>query len=113
MFRSGCWRSATSLVAALYPMVSKRRRARQRAASPQQRGRDHRRFSVVTERYDSGWGKPAGHLEAVLRPGTTDLADTWAQACGLVAKVMVAVAEEREDIAPAYWEAGSHATCEI
>jgi hypothetical protein len=32
---------------------------------------------------------------------------TCAQAYGLVAKVMVAAAEEREDIAPAYWEAGS------
>ena len=38
-------------------------------------------------------------------PWTPDLADTWAQAYGLVAKVMVAAAEEREDIAPAYWEA--------
>ena len=46
-------------------------------------------------------------------PWTPDLADTWAQAYGLVAKVMVAAAEEREDIAPAYWEAGSRATCEV
>jgi hypothetical protein len=46
-------------------------------------------------------------------PWTPDLADTWAQAYGLVAKVMVAAAEEREDIAPADWEAGSHATCEV
>ena len=29
-------------------------------------------------------------------PWTPDLADTWAQAYGLVAKVMVAAAEERE-----------------
>jgi hypothetical protein len=36
------------LVAALCPVVSKRRRARQRGASSQQPGRDHRRFSVVT-----------------------------------------------------------------
>ncbi|HKX15713.1 MAG TPA: hypothetical protein VJN19_11005 [Propionibacteriaceae bacterium] len=46
-------------------------------------------------------------------PWTPDLADTWAQVYGVVAKVMVAAAEEREDIAPAYWEAGSHATCEV
>ena len=46
-------------------------------------------------------------------PWTPDLAYTWAQAYGLVAKVMVAAAEECEDIAPAYWEAGSHATCEV
>ena len=42
-------------------------------------------------------------------PWTPDLADTWAQAYGLVAKVMVAAAEVCEDIAPTYWEAGSHA----
>jgi hypothetical protein len=46
-------------------------------------------------------------------PWTPDLADTWAQTHGLVTKVMVAAAEEREDIAPAYWEAGSRATCEV
>jgi len=36
---------------------------------------------------------------------TPDLADTWAQAYGLVAKVMVAAAEQHEEIAPASWEA--------
>ena len=34
-----------------------------------------------------------------------DLADTWAQAYGVVAKVMVAAAEQHEDVAPASWEA--------
>ena len=34
-------------------------------------------------------------------------------ACGLVAKVMVAAAQEREDIAPAHWEAASHARCGV
>jgi hypothetical protein len=33
-------------------------------------------------------------------PWTPDLADTWAQAYGLVAKVMVAAAEECVDTAP-------------
>jgi hypothetical protein len=46
------------LVAALCPVVSKRRRARQRGAPHQQLRRTRRRFSVVTERYNSGWGKP-------------------------------------------------------
>jgi hypothetical protein len=69
---------------------------------------------MVTERYNSGWGKPAGHLEAVPRAcHGLPIWPTWAQAYGLVAKVMVAAAEEREDLAPAYWEAGSHATCEV
>ncbi len=34
-----------------------------------------------------------------------ELADTWAQAYGLIAKVMVAAAEQHEDVAPAYWQA--------
>ena len=36
---------------------------------------------------------------------TPELADTWAQAYGVVAKVMVAAAEQHEDVAPAWWEA--------
>ena len=34
-----------------------------------------------------------------------ELADTWAQAYGLIAKVMVASAEQHEDVAPAFWQA--------
>ena len=51
------------LVAALCPVVSKRRRARRRGALPQQLRRDHRYFSV-TERYNSGWW---GSLLATLK----------------------------------------------
>ena len=76
------------LEAARVPWVSKRRRARLRGAPPQQLGRDHRRFSVVPERYNNGWGKPAGHLEAVPRAWTPHLAATWRQAYGFIAKVV-------------------------
>ena len=34
---------------------------------------------------------------------TPHLADTWAQAYGVVAKVMVAAAEQHEEVAPASW----------
>lgn len=75
---------------------------------------DHRRFSIVTESYNSGWGSLlATSKRSSGMPWTPDLADTWAQAYGLVAKVMVAAGEEREDIAPACREAVSHATCEV
>jgi hypothetical protein len=80
----------------------------------QQLGRDHRRFSVVTERFNSGWRKPAGHLEAVLGHAMDSRSGRHlAQAYGLIANVMVAAAEGREDIAPAYWDVGSDATCEV
>jgi NAD(P)H-flavin reductase/hemoglobin-like flavoprotein len=72
----------------------------------EQLGRDHRRFSVVTEHYTAVGGSLLATLKHFLgKAWTPDLADTWSQAYGLVAKVMVAAAEQHEDIAPAYWEA--------
>jgi NAD(P)H-flavin reductase/hemoglobin-like flavoprotein len=72
----------------------------------EQLGRDHRRFSVVTEHYSAVGASLLATLKKFLGPAwTPDLADTWAQAYGLVAKVMVAAAEQHEEIAPASWEA--------
>ena len=72
----------------------------------EQLGRDHRRFAAVTEHYDAVGASLLATLKKFHGPlWTPDLADTWAQAYGLVAKVMVAAAEQHEDIAPAYWEA--------
>jgi NAD(P)H-flavin reductase/hemoglobin-like flavoprotein len=72
----------------------------------EQLGRDHRRFSVVTQHYEAVGASLLATLKRFLGPSwTADLADTWAQAYGLVAKVMVAAAEQDEDISPAVWEA--------
>ena len=72
----------------------------------EQLGRDHRRFSVVTEHYSAVGASLLATLKKFLgHAWTPDLADTWAQAYGLVAKVMVAAAEQHEEIAPASWEA--------
>ena len=72
----------------------------------EQLGRDHRRFAVMTEHYTAVGASLLATLKRFLGPyWTPELADTWAQAYGLVAKVMVAAAEQHEDIAPAYWEA--------
>jgi NAD(P)H-flavin reductase/hemoglobin-like flavoprotein len=72
----------------------------------EQLGRDHRRFSVVTENYTAVGASLLATLKRFLGPAwNADLADTWAQAYGLVAKVMVAAAEQHEDVAPAWWEA--------
>jgi NAD(P)H-flavin reductase/hemoglobin-like flavoprotein len=72
----------------------------------EQLGRDHRRFAVITEHYTAVGASLLATLKKFLGPAwTPDLADTWAQAYGLVAKVMVAAAEQHEDVAPAFWEA--------
>ena len=72
----------------------------------EQLGRDHRRFSVVTEHYMAVGASLMATLKRFLGPSwDAELADTWAQAYGLVAKVMVAAAEQHEDVAPAFWEA--------
>ena len=72
----------------------------------EQLGRDHRRFSVVTEHYSAVGASLLATLKKFLgHMWTRDLADTWSQAYGLVAKVMVAAAEQHEEIAPASWEA--------
>ena len=72
----------------------------------EQLGRDHRRFAVITEHYTAVGASLLATLKKFLGPAwTPDLADTWAQAYGLVAKVMVAAAEQDEDVAPASWEA--------
>jgi NAD(P)H-flavin reductase len=72
----------------------------------EQLGRDHRRFSVVTENYTAVGASLLATLKRFLGSAwNADLADTWAQAYGLVAKVMVAAAEQHEDEEPAWWEA--------
>jgi NAD(P)H-flavin reductase/hemoglobin-like flavoprotein len=72
----------------------------------EQLGRDHRRFSVVTEHYSAVGASLLATLKRFLGTSwTPELADTWAQAYGVVAKVMVAAAEQHEDVAPALWEA--------
>ncbi len=72
----------------------------------EQLGRDHRRFAVVSEHYGAVGASLLATLKRFLGTSwTPELADTWAQAYGIVAKVMVAAAEQHEDVAPAWWEA--------
>jgi hemoglobin-like flavoprotein len=94
------------LVAALGAVVSSVDELDKVVPLLEQLGRDHRRFAVITEHYAAVGASLLATLKKFLGPlWTPDLADTWAQAYGLVAKVMVAAAEQHEDIAPAYWEA--------
>lgn len=72
----------------------------------QQLGKDHRRFEVVADHYSAVGGSLLATLQHFLGPEwTADLAATWAEAYGLVAKVMVQAAEESADKDPAWWTA--------
>jgi NAD(P)H-flavin reductase/hemoglobin-like flavoprotein len=94
------------LVAALGAMVSNADTLDDVVPLIEQLGRDHRRFSVVTEHYMAVGASLMATLKRFLGPSwNAELADTWAQAYGLIAKVMVAAAEQHEDVAPAFWEA--------
>src|SRR5215208_6653484 len=94
------------LVAALGAVVSNAYELDKPIPLLEQLGRDHRRFAVITEHYAAVGASLLATLKKFLGPlWTPDLADAWVQAYGLVAKVMVAAAEQHEDIAPAYWEA--------
>jgi NAD(P)H-flavin reductase/hemoglobin-like flavoprotein len=70
----------------------------------QQLGRDHRRFGAVTEHYPAVGASLLATLKYFLgAQWTEELANEWAAAYGLVAKVMVQAAEEAEADSPAWW----------
>lgn len=72
----------------------------------QQLGRDHRRFGAVTAHYPAVGASLLATLQYFLGPQWTEqLASDWAEAYGLVAKVMVQAAEEAEGDSPAWWVA--------
>lgn len=71
----------------------------------QQLGRDHRRFSVIAEHYRAVGGSLLATLKHFLGAAWTDeLAGDWAQAYGLIARVMVEAAEESSETSPAWWD---------
>ena len=72
----------------------------------QQLGRDHRRFSVVTEHYSAVGASLLATLKHFLGAAwTPELAHNWSAAYGLVATTMVQAAEEASATSPDWWEA--------
>jgi NAD(P)H-flavin reductase len=72
----------------------------------EQLGRDHRRFSAVAEHYPAVGASLLATLGYFLGGAwTPQLAADWAEAYGLIAKVMVVAAEESEQSTPAWWRA--------
>lgn len=94
------------LVAALGAIVSNTDNIDDVMPLLEQLGRDHRRFEVVTEHYTAIGGTLLATMKHFLGSAwDAELADTWSQAYGVIAKVMVAAAEHHEDVAPAMWDA--------
>jgi NAD(P)H-flavin reductase/hemoglobin-like flavoprotein len=72
----------------------------------QQLGRDHRRFDVVAENYNAVGASLLATLKHFLGPQwTPEVAEDWAAAYGIIARVMVQAAEESEETTPAVWNA--------
>ncbi|MDN5852817.1 MAG: FAD-binding oxidoreductase, partial [Actinomycetia bacterium] len=71
-----------------------------------QLGSDHRRFSVEPEHYNAVGASLLATLRHFLGAAWTDeLASDWAEAYGVIAKVMVQGAEESSRHAPSWWNA--------
>ncbi|MEU8897159.1 globin domain-containing protein [Nocardia sp. NPDC048505] len=72
----------------------------------QQLGRDHRKFEVVADHYPAAGASLLATLQYFLGAAWTEsLAADWAEAYGVVAKLMVLAAEDDEATSPAWWEA--------
>jgi NAD(P)H-flavin reductase/hemoglobin-like flavoprotein len=72
----------------------------------QQLGRDHRRFSVVSEHYDAVGASLLWTLAYFLGDRwTAEVAEDWTAAYGVVATTMIEAAEESESAQPPWWDA--------
>ena len=77
----------------------------------QQLGRDHRRFSVKPSHYSAVGASLLATLKHFLGAAWTErLAEGWAAAYGIIARLMVEAAEDSEDTSPAWWDAEVIAT---
>ena len=70
-----------------------------------QLGRDHRRFAVVPEHYSMLGSSFLATLQRFVGAEWTEqVAADWAEAYGLIAKVMVIAAEDASDETPPWWD---------
>ena len=106
MFPIGMSGQRDKLVGALGRIVSNVDELPEVVPFIQQLGRDHRRFSVVASHYSAVGSSLLTTLKHYLGAAWTDeLAEDWAAAYGVIAKVMVEAAEDSEDSTPAWWDA--------
>jgi len=94
------------LVSALGRIVSNVDQLDQVVGFIEQLGRDHRKFSVVTENYSAVGASLLATLQHFLGSGwTPELAADWSTAYGLIAKTMAQAAEDSADVTPDWWQA--------
>lgn len=94
------------LVKALGQVVSNVERLPEVTPFIEQLGRDHRRFDVVASHYPAVGASLLATLQHFLKAAWTEqLASDWAEAYGLIARVMVEAAEQAEDTDPPWWPA--------
>ncbi|MBO0843633.1 MAG: oxidoreductase [Nocardioides sp.] len=94
------------LVGALGRIVSNADQLDEVVGFIQQLGRDHRRFSVVTEHYAAVGASLLATLKHFLGAAwTPELAADWSAAYGLIANTMVQAAEAAAEETPDWWEA--------
>nr|WP_187776481.1 globin domain-containing protein [Spelaeibacter cavernicola] len=71
-----------------------------------QLGHDHRRFDVIAAHYPAAGASLLATLQYFLGAAwTDDLAEDWADAYGVIAKIMVVAAEDADECTPPWWEA--------
>ncbi|HEX6443675.1 MAG TPA: globin domain-containing protein [Streptosporangiales bacterium] len=94
------------LVSALGRIVSNVDRLAEVTPFVEQLGRDHRRFDVVAQHYPAVGASLLATLQHFLGAAWNErLATDWAEAYGLIAKVMVTAAEQAEESEPPWWPA--------
>lgn len=94
------------LVAALVRIVSNVDQIDEVVGFIQQLGRDHRKFSVITDHYSAVGASLLATLQHFLGARwTPELAADWSAAYGLIAKTMVQAAEESSEHTPDWWQA--------
>ncbi|SDQ56965.1 globin domain-containing protein [Thermostaphylospora chromogena] len=93
------------LINALGHIVSNVDRVDELVPYLQQLGRDHRKYSVITEHYPAVGQALLATLQHFLGDRWTPaLAHEWSQAYNLIAKVMTEAAEESASTTPPWWE---------
>jgi NAD(P)H-flavin reductase/hemoglobin-like flavoprotein len=100
------------LVAALAKVISQVDRADELAVFLKGLGRDHRKFGVMAEHYDSvrdSLVETIAHFSGDA--WTPELATDWTDAYSLIADIMLTAAKKDESTSPAFWQ-GTVLSCE-
>ena len=100
------------LIAALAKIISQVDRADELSVFLKGLGRDHRKFGVIAEHYDSIKDSLVETIAHFSGDGwTPELAADWSDAYAVIAEIMMTAAKEDEATSPAFWR-GTVVACE-